>query len=168
MNPREWFQFLDTDGSRRIDKNTVIQTLEAILPIDTENLRQVMDERIWAEWDTTADGHISEPEFFARDGLFEWVRVHQHDIQMAKARGPTPALQDAEGWFKHWDFSKCGDLCRSDVLRAMCEAASVSSLEPKKVEKLKVAIEAIWQQNASADGTLAKNRFFKAGIAQLL
>eukprot|EP00927_Polykrikos_kofoidii_P015132 TRINITY_DN16712_c0_g1_i1.p1 TRINITY_DN16712_c0_g1~~TRINITY_DN16712_c0_g1_i1.p1 ORF type:complete len:850 (-),score=130.39 TRINITY_DN16712_c0_g1_i1:57-2606(-) len=166
VNPRLWFQFLDTGSTGQIDRNTIVQALEAMLPIDTENLREAMTEHYWTDWDKTHDDCIREKDFFARGGLLEWVRSHQHQLQAARARGPSPPLDDVEGWFKHWDFSKRRRIRRSDALRALCEVSHISSLETKRVEKLKAAMGEIWARHASADDTLSLESFHEARIAE--
>merc|ERR1712032_412375 len=165
--PHLWFEFLDVQRKRQIDKNTVIQTLEAMLPIDTESLRDVMDEVVWAHWDKTGSGHISEDDFFAKDGLLEWVRGHQHELHSAQARGPAPPLDDAEKWFEHWDLAKRGRLGRGEVLRALCEAAQVSSLESGRVKRLKQGIDVVWAQHSS-NNTLRREIFLRDEVANAL
>jgi len=167
INPRLWFQFLDVDGSGTIEKNTVVQTLEAMLPIDTENLRTVLTENVWDEWDKTGDHKISEREFFDTGGLLEWIRGHQHELKAAQARGNPPPLSDAERWFRHWDTSKRGRLRRGELLRALCEEARVSSLEPKRIKKLKDGIEAFWWGRAS-DDLIARDSLLQAEAIEQL
>lgn len=143
VNPRLWFQFLDTNSSGGIDQNTVVQTLEAMLPIDTENLRDALDDGVWAEWDKAGDNRITEREFFRPGGLLEWVRRHQCELQAAQQRGQAPPLGEAEVWFRHWDSQKRGRLNRGELLRALCEEARISSLQPRRIEQLKVGIEGV-------------------------
>lgn len=165
INPRLWFQFLDVEGRGRIDKNTVVQTLEAMLPIDTENLRESLQESVWAQWDKAGDGSITEREFFDSGGLLEWVRRHQHELRAAEARGPAPSLEEEpERWFRHWDAAKRGRLGRSEVLRGLCEAARVSSLEVQRIKSLKEGISAVWERHAP-QGTVSREHFLKQGVA---
>lgn len=166
-NPKLWFQFIDAESQGCIDRNTVAQALEVTLPIDTEKLREAMEASCWSDWDKQHSDHIRECDFFAPGGLLEWVRAHQHALQTAKERGPAPPLLQAEEWFMHWDASKRG-LKRADTLRAMCYEARVSSLEVKRVQKLKEAIQRVWDRHASADGTLSRERFLRAGAAEEL
>lgn len=165
VNPRLWFQFLDLEGKGWIDKKVVVQTLEAMLPIDTENLREALEESVWAQWDKAHNSRISEREFFESGGLLEWVRGHQHELQAARVRGPAPLLaEQPEAWFRHWDWAKRGRLRRGQVLRALCEAARVSSLEPKRIKQLKDGIQSIWDKHAE-DDALPQDRFLAAGGA---
>lgn len=146
VNPRLWFQFLDVENKSSIDRNTVVQALEAILPLDTEGLRDAMNDQYWDEWDKTKNGHITESEFFAPGGLLEWVRCHQHELAATRTRGPAPSLDEPEAWFKHWDWSQKKQLRRGDLLRALCEVARASSLETRKIQSLKASIEKIWER----------------------
>jgi len=165
INPRLWFQFLDVQRQGRIEKNVVIQTLEAMLPIDTENLREALEESVWAQWDKARDDRISEREFFDSGGLLEWVRRHQHDLREAQTRGTSPSLaKEPEKWFRHWDSAKRGRLRRGEVLRALCEAASVSSLEPRRIKCLKDGILGVWERHA-VDDLLQRDRFLKAKVS---
>jgi hypothetical protein len=141
-NPKLWFQFFDRDGKGQIEKNIVVQALEATLPLETESLRQAMDDHYWLAWDQSNVGHITEASFFAPHGLLEWVRAHQHQMQLAKDRGSAPDLSDAQAWFRHWDRTKKGRLRKGEALRGLCEAAQVSSLEHRKVQLLREAVEA--------------------------
>lgn len=159
VNPRLWFQFLDMEGKGQIDKNTVVQALEAILPLDTEHLRGAMDEQCWAAWDKSRENRISEIDFFASGGLLEWVRGHQHEMQTSRARGPSPALDEPELWFKHWDCSRRGRLRKGDFLRALCEACQVSSLEIARIQRLKGSIDRIWARHMRRDGAMSLQRF---------
>eukprot|EP00929_Paragymnodinium_shiwhaense_P101735 TRINITY_DN64894_c0_g1_i1.p1 TRINITY_DN64894_c0_g1~~TRINITY_DN64894_c0_g1_i1.p1 ORF type:complete len:706 (+),score=123.22 TRINITY_DN64894_c0_g1_i1:393-2510(+) len=169
MNPKLWFQFLDTNCNGKIDKNTVVLALEAMLPIDTESLHTALDERCWDDWRKSKSDHITESDFFAHGGLLEWIREHQHELDNARARGPAPSLDRAEDWFQHWDSSKSGQLRRGEALRALCEAAQVSSLELKRIQKLKDAIESLWTgRAASPEQALSKEAFLSSGIAQEL
>lgn len=164
INPRLWFRFLDVQGQGRIEKNVVIQTLEAMLPIDTENLREALEESVWAQWDKAGDDRISEREYFDSGGLLEWVRRHQHDLKHAEARGVAPGLGEPERWFRHWDAAKRGRLRRGEVLRALCEASRVSSLEPKRIKRLKEGIESVWEKHA-ADDLLQRDRFLRVNVS---
>jgi len=168
VNPRLWFQFLDAECTGRIDRNTIVQALEAMLPLDTENLREAMQEHCWSGWDKSQDDCMGESDFFSPGGLLEWVRGHQHELQSSKARGPAPPLDKSEDWFRHWDSDKRGRLRRGEVLRAICEAARVSSLEMNRVRQLKKAVEAVWEQHASPDGTISRERFLEGGVADAL
>mmetsp|Transcript_45893 Transcript_45893/g.99047 ORF Transcript_45893/g.99047 Transcript_45893/m.99047 type:complete len:782 (+) Transcript_45893:97-2442(+) len=164
INPRLWFQFLDVKGEGRIDKNTVVQTLEAMLPIDTEKLRECLQDHVWAQWDKVGDNVISEREFFDSGGLLEWVRRHQHELRAAEVRGPAPSLEkEPERWFKHWDAAKCGRLGKSEVLRGCCEAASVSSLDVKRIKALKDGIAPLWEKHAT-DDTVSRDRFLRKKV----
>lgn len=162
--PRLWFQFLDTQGAGSLDKNTVVQALEAVLPLDTENLRAAMEAHCWTEWAKGGAENLSEGDFFSRGGLLEWVRGHQHELQAARVRGPAPALEQPESWFKHWDFHKRCLLFRGEALRALCEATNASSLETQKVQKLRDGIEGVWDSHGVEDG-LSKEVFIEEGIA---
>eukprot|EP00928_Gymnodinium_smaydae_P022669 TRINITY_DN18969_c0_g2_i1.p1 TRINITY_DN18969_c0_g2~~TRINITY_DN18969_c0_g2_i1.p1 ORF type:complete len:902 (+),score=209.83 TRINITY_DN18969_c0_g2_i1:154-2859(+) len=168
VNPRLWFRFLDTDGSRCVDRNTAVQALEATLPLDTENLRDAMSQSCWKEWAPSADSRIREADFFAQGGLLEWVRGHQHELAAARSRGAAPPLDQAEDWFKHWDRSKRDRLRRGDALRGLLEAAGVSSLETAKVRQLREAVAAVWARFAAADGTLSRETFLAADVARVL
>lgn len=155
VNPRLWFQFLDVDGQGRIDKNTVVQTLEAMLPIDTEVLREALDQNVWAQWDQAGDGRITEREFFSPGGLLEWVRGHQHQLRAAQSRGAAPSISsDPEGWFRHWDVAKRGRLRRGELLRALSEEARVSSLEARRIDILKEGLELFFTKHADGDAVL--------------
>merc|ERR1712118_248045 len=138
-HPRLWFQFLA--GNRNgIERQTLVQALEAVLPLDTEALREALaDGQCWSEPEAAqgASPDLTETQFFAPGGLLEWVRGHQHELQAAKARGPPPPLStQPECWFRHFDVTKRGRLRRGDVLRGLCETAAVSSLDTRKVSSL--------------------------------
>jgi len=147
VNPKLWFQFLDHEGHGRIDKKTVAQALEAILPLDTENLHEAMDDHCWAAWDKNGNGFIEEVAFFAPGGLLGWVRSHQHQLKAANLRGKAPPLSQPEAWFRHWDSSKKKRLRRSDAIRGLCEAASVSSLQTRKIQQLRDVVETAFEQS---------------------
>ena len=141
VNPRLWFQFLDVSRSGEIGQNMAVQALEALLPIDTERLH----ESISGGWATWAKGPITEHEFFAKGGLLEWIRAHQHDLANAAKRGPAPALSsDLQDWFRHWDVERRGALDKGQVLRALCEASKTSSLEIKRIQELKEGLSELW------------------------
>jgi len=162
--PRLWFQFLDIQGRGQLDRNTVVQALEAVLPIDTENLRDAMNAQCWAEWDKADAEHISERDFFARGGLLEWVRGHQHELQAARVRGPAPSLEEQpEAWFRHWDLHKRGVLFRGEALRALCEATGTSSLEIASIQRLRDGIQGIWDSHAIEEG-LGREQFLNQDI----
>lgn len=152
VNPQIWFQFLDVQRSGKIDQNTIVQAMEAMLPIDTENLHGAMADGCWSS--CSKDGVVTETDFFMPGGLLEWIRGHQHELQRARDRGPSPPLTGGERdvWFKHWDNAKRGQLEKGEVLRALCEASNVSSLETKRVQKLKDGISAIWDRFAIDNG----------------
>lgn len=162
--PRLWFQFLDIQGLSILDKNTVVQALEAILPLDTENLRNAMEAEYWKEWAKPGIEHLTELDFFKRGGLLEWIRSHQHELQAARVRGSAPPLEQAEAWFKHWDFHKRNLLFRGEALRALCEATGISSLETDRMFKLKDDIQGIWDEHRVEDG-LSKDLFMAEEIA---
>ncbi|CAE7642056.1 Mettl21A [Symbiodinium pilosum] len=144
VNPRLWFQFLDVNRSGEIDQNTAIQALEAMLPIDTERLHESIAGGC-ANW---AKGHVSEQDFFAKGGLLEWIRAHQHDLAYAAKRGAAPPLpgENLESWFKHWDVERRGALDKGQVLRALCEASKTSSLETRRIQELKDGIVEFWEK----------------------
>jgi len=167
VNPRLWFQFLDMAGSGKIEKSTVVHTLEAMLPIDTELLHAALAAGVWAEWDKDGDDAIAESEFFDAGGLLEWVRMHQHELKAAEARGKSPGLGDPKAWFRHWDTARRGRLRRGELLRALCEEASVSSLEPKRIAALKEGIQAIWDRHA-VDDMLTRDSVLKTEAANEL
>jgi len=167
INPRTWFQFLDCEGNGRLDKNTVIQALEAMLPIDTELLRASLEEHCWAKWDKNRDDRISEPEFFAEGGLLEWSIRHLRELREAKRRGPAPPLEEPQRWFDHWDTAHYGRIGRGEALTALCEAARVSSLESRKIESLKKDIEALWSRYARGD-FVSWEVFLKNNLAKQL
>jgi len=179
VNPRLWFQFLDIESNNSIDRNTVVQALEAILPLETEGLRDAMTNQYWADWDKTKSDHITEGEFFAPGGLLEWVRCHQHELAAAQKRGPAPPLDQPEAWFKHWDRSKSGQLRRGDLLRALCEVSKASSLETKKIQAIKASIEKIWEKHvlhrrgsrssvSPDEGVISLDRFLRQNLAEEL
>lgn len=164
VNPQDWFHFLDMKRCGQIDRNTLVQALEAMLPLDTEYLREAMSERCWAEWGRSQNDFLTEQEFFARGGLLEWVRAHQHELQMARARGPSPPLDKPQEWFRHWDLSKRGTLHRGTVLRALCEAAQISSLQLRKIKLLQDGIQVVWDRHAAADDSLSRSVFVKGEV----
>jgi len=152
VNPRLWFQFLDLNCSGSIDQNTVVQALEAMLPIDTESMHEAMAGGHCSDW--MQEGTVSELNFFQPTGLLQWIRSHQHELQRANDRGQAPPIVGSErdAWFKHWDTVKSGRLGKGDVLLSLCEAGRVSSLETKRVAKLKDGIAGLWEKHALGDG----------------
>lgn len=152
-NPKLWFNFFDREGKGQIEKNMVVQALEATLPIETESLRNAMDDHCWVAWDQKNEGYITESSFFAPQGLLEWVRVHQHQLQSARERGPAPDLSDAQAWFRHWDRTKKGRLRKGEALRGLCEVAQISSLEHRKVQRLRAAVEAAFARYVTVVST---------------
>ncbi|CAJ1376318.1 unnamed protein product [Effrenium voratum] len=151
VNPRLWFQFLDMNQSGQVDQNVAVQALEAMLPIDTERLHDALhDSECGVRW---AQGQISELHFWMPGGLLEWVRAHQHDLERAKDRGKAPRLEgDLQDWLRHWDRERRGELDKGQVLRALCEATRISSLETARIQKLKDGIKEIWSEYAVSAG----------------
>jgi len=117
LNPRLWYRFI----GGHLDQNTLIQAIEALLPLDTEQLRVLMEKHLWAAWSGGSDT-VSESNFFSPGGVLEWIRGHQHELQAAQERGPAPSLDEAESWFRHWDGAQRGHLLRGEALRGLCEA----------------------------------------------
>jgi len=162
INPRLWFQFFDLRGQGRLDKSTLALALEAILPLDTEN--QHGDDHGWAGWGKTKGDYIEEHEFFCQGGLLEWVRAHQHELSKAKARGMAPPIEEPERWFTHWDRARRGRLQRGEVLRALCEAVRISSLETKKIQQVRAGVQGVWDRHVRGD-FLTRERFLKCNLA---
>eukprot|EP00746_Dinoflagellata_sp_MGD_P127392 gnl/MRDRNA2_/MRDRNA2_61986_c0_seq1.p1 gnl/MRDRNA2_/MRDRNA2_61986_c0~~gnl/MRDRNA2_/MRDRNA2_61986_c0_seq1.p1 ORF type:complete len:760 (-),score=139.88 gnl/MRDRNA2_/MRDRNA2_61986_c0_seq1:55-2334(-) len=162
VHPRLWFHFLDQEGNGRLDRNTLVQALEAVLPLDTEKLREALSDYLWETWDQRRDGQITEADFFAPGGLLEWVRGHQHELQTIKERGVAPTLDELpERWFKYWDWKHLGRLRRAELLRALCICSLTSSLETKRVQKLKAEIDAFWNQHCQGQGSISLEAFVK-------
>jgi len=158
LNPRLWYRFI----GGHLDQNTLIQAIEALLPLDTEQLRVLMEKHLWAAWSGGSDT-VSESNFFSPGGVLEWIRGHQHELQAAQERGPAPSLDEAESWFRHWDGAQRGHLLRGEALRGLCEVAAVSSLDVERVEKLKHGIRAIWGEHTRS---MPLERFLADRVAQ--
>jgi len=191
VNPRLWLQFIDTTGKGEVDESAVVPALEATLPLDTEKLRDAMQNGLWSNWTGASVGRLEEIDFFKTGGLHEWVRGHQKELDAARQRGPAPQLDpddDAQldAWFSHWDRSRSQRLDIADVILALLHAAHVSSLEMQRVQRLKAGVEKIWRkyvvrahcrsqestaaetQSSVEEHTLSRERFCKSGIATAL
>lgn len=86
--------------------------------------------------------------------MLAWLSDHLLEMKVEHARGVPPRLEDAEAWFRFFDYDGKGRLSKPGLLRGVAKAYDVAALAsprtPKRrargvgMQKLRDLVEAVW------------------------
>ena len=138
-SPREWFKAVDVGGDSKLSRAQVAGALTTCFPLDLVEFDRKVEE-MWPVWDHDGSGFISKTEFFAPNGLLEYVRAHLLREASVPARSP-PLERDPAAWFDHW-CSSGGCLTCPQMVRAIAKTHGLTSAE--SVERCRARLGAVW------------------------
>jgi len=145
-NAREWFNAVDVDGDKRLDRNEVVTVLKAQYRLDWRKLEEHLDT-LWQRWDQDGSGDLAYEELFAPDGLIAYITgdvvAAQFAPQPTMPSGEVPELSDAPAWFKYWDTDGNGQLDQQEVQRALMKTFRLGS-EMHRVHTMRETLDTVW------------------------
>jgi len=140
-SPREWFKTVDVGGDSKLSRAQVAGALTTCFPLDLAQFDRKVDE-MWPVWDHDGSGYISKREFFAPNGLLEYVRAHLLRDVSVPARSPS-LERDPAIWFDHWCSPEAaGRLTCQQMVRAVAKTHGLTSAE--SVERCRARLGAVW------------------------
>jgi len=159
LHPLEWFQSVDSDGNGYLDKQEVLNILQAQLPVDSVRLEKEADE-LWTQWDTNGDGKISFEELTnSESGLIHYVR---NNFPRPRIEMPILNRHNLSLWFDYWDEDKSGSLDKWEVTRALAKTFThhYSGESIQSSRAFRETIDALWCIfDYDGNGTIDINEF---------
>ena len=123
-NPREWFSFVDVDGSGSLEYQEVTDGLLACLPLDWRRIEADMD-KLFPQW--AVKGRVDLTQFSKPDGVLSYIMAH---YAVKKAKPEPPDLRaHREDWFRYWDVidgDGNGKLDKGEICRALIKTLHLS------------------------------------------
>ncbi|CAK9072462.1 unnamed protein product [Durusdinium trenchii] len=154
-----------------------IGAIEAILPVNASTFAPIFDQ-LWPQWCEAPDEGMKESDFMRPDGMLAWLSSHILERKIDDQLGVPPSLQEAESWFRHFDFHGNGHLSKSELLRGIVKSYDVAQLVPQTpsrkartvgVYKLRELVEALWDEDRwDAAGVSFDDFVGRSGLAQRL
>ncbi|CAK9080189.1 Hypothetical protein SCF082_LOCUS38243 [Durusdinium trenchii] len=140
-----------------------IGAIEAILPVNASTFAPIFDQ-LWPQWCEAPDG-MKESDFMRPDGMLAWLSSHILERKIDDQLGVPPSLQEAESWFRHFDFHGNGHLSKSELLRGI-----VKSYDAGKHGWMgRELVEALWDEDRwDAAGVSFDDFVGRSGLAQRL
>lgn len=146
-DPLAWFDFLSM-GKGAVTHTMLVRAVATMLPVDADSVGAFLGEFFFTSSNSMGQ-EVSAAEFLA-SGLYAWIRRHEDEHRRCATRGPLPKIAaDREEWFRYWNFSRSGVLCRGEILRAMLRTFEVSSLDCRRVDSLKRRLDRLWDRCTS-------------------
>lgn len=181
VDPKSFFRLAcvpeSGDEVPLLKEKYAIGAIEAILPVNASTFAPIFDQ-LWPQWCEAPDEGMKESDFMRPDGMLAWLSSHILERKIDDQLGVPPSLQEAESWFRHFDFHGNGHLSKSELLRGIVKSYDVAQLVPQTpsrkartvgVYKLRELVEALWDEDRwDAAGVSFDDFVGRSGLAQRL
>jgi len=129
-HPLEYFKALDHNNSGELDKQELIDGLNATLPLDHRFIDADVNN-LFTTWNLSGSGTISYEEFSGSDsitsGLLSYIKKH-YPLPSTASDGTLniPNIREKpRDWFAFWDADKDGSLDKGEVTRAVMKTVNL-------------------------------------------
>lgn len=168
MDPKGWFDAVDRDGSRSLDRQELLVCLRAQYPLDPLKLERILT-REWARWDADSSGAISESEFLRpRRGLLAYLIRKKDSLTMAPPPVRCPDIRtDPSEFFSYFDSDNSGFLDKDEVVRGLIKCFQLTG-QTRITFRLRLVMDAVWPLfDENGDGYISRAEFLrpKEGLA---
>jgi hypothetical protein len=171
--PDNFFNCLDTNRDRVLDKTEAYHALKALMPVDKDG-KWLSDNfnQLWKMWDINGDNVVNMYEFQAPRGLLQFVLSSCPSKGMQRAAWELPDFRIESQklkWFRYWDEDFSGNLDINEVTRAMVKSFHLE-LSPGTISRVRRMLSEVWYNfDFDGDGTISEHEFvMKGGLWEML
>lgn len=130
VDPKKWFDYLDTDQDGALGYDEIIEGLKSQVKLDWIRIEADVDS-LWSQWDRDKNGSINFAEFaHPETGVMKYLMTHYPN----NPRPPPPDIRrDKMGWFSYWDEDRSGLLDKDEVARALIKTFRLYNIDRSAV-----------------------------------